>query len=332
MHAIRVYADVAKDVAPKRARLKQAESTLQVKQAGLAEAQAELAEVVAKVAALQKQFDDSNDEKNRLRDEAQALQDKLERADKLVSGLSGEYVRWQASIGGFETKMVEAVGDVLVSSAFLTYAGPFDTVNRDELVASWLGIVTEESLPAGASFVFTEFLAKPTDVRNWMGQSLPADNFSIENGVITTRGIRWPLCVDPQGQANRWIRQLEAGKLKVIDLKMKDFLREIENGVQYVKKARLLLLYRLLLRLLYPRFAAPAVYTTPPCHHHFYRYYYALTHSIHLPQVRNARPAPGRRRGARPVARAGPRKGHHQDRRAVHREDRRQGGRLVVRL
>ena len=58
-------------------------------EAQLAEAKEKLAEVVAQVAELQRRYDESVGEKNRLRDEAEALELKLERADKLVGGLAG---------------------------------------------------------------------------------------------------------------------------------------------------------------------------------------------------------------------------------------------------
>lgn len=58
------------------------------------------------------------------------IQDKLERADKLVSGLAGEFVRWQASIGTFEAMIERLIGDSLIAAAFLSYAGTFDTVYR----------------------------------------------------------------------------------------------------------------------------------------------------------------------------------------------------------
>jgi dynein heavy chain len=35
---------------------------------------------------------------------------------------------------------------------------------------------------------------------------------STENGIITNMGRRWPLMIDPQGQANRWIRNTYADK------------------------------------------------------------------------------------------------------------------------
>ena len=52
-------------------------------------------------------------------------------------------------------------------------------------------------------------LPPPLQVREWLIASLPNDSFSIENGIIVANARRWPLCIDPQGQANKWIKNLE---------------------------------------------------------------------------------------------------------------------------
>jgi len=39
--------------------------------------------------------------------------------------------------------------------------------------------------------------------------------------------------VDPQNQANKWVRRMEESRLRVVDLKSKNMLREIENGIVY---------------------------------------------------------------------------------------------------
>ena len=82
VHAIYIYASVAKEVAPKRQRLKEATDSLAIKQASLKEAQDALAVVTAKIVNLQTSYDNSVNEKNRLREEAEYLEAKLDRADK----------------------------------------------------------------------------------------------------------------------------------------------------------------------------------------------------------------------------------------------------------
>jgi len=41
---------------------------------------------------------------------------------------------------------------------------------------------------------------------------LPVDSFSSENGLIMENSLKWPLIIDPQGQANRWIKNRESAE------------------------------------------------------------------------------------------------------------------------
>lgn len=51
-------------------------------------------------------------------------------------------------------------------------------------------------------------------------------------------GRRWPLCIDPQGLANKWIKAMEkdAGLL-VIKLTDANFLRTLENAIQFGERS-----------------------------------------------------------------------------------------------
>lgn len=197
------YGEISKDVAPKRAKLQAATASLNKKQAALQRAHAELDEVKAQVLALEEKYNTSMSENKRLEDELESLEGKLERAEKLVTGLAGERSRWEKTIGECEDAAARLPGDVVVAAAFMSYAGPFPSEYRDKLVKDvWLPQVTNLRIPASAHFDFSMFLANPADVRDWNIQGLPADSFSTENGVLVTRGKRWPLMIDPQGQAS----------------------------------------------------------------------------------------------------------------------------------
>lgn len=83
------------------------------------------------------------------------------------------------------------------------------------------------------NFNFINFLSDPTTIREWNIQGLPADNFSTENGIIVTRGQRWPLVIDPQCQAQKWIKAMESiNELSVIDLGMSGYISVVEQAVR----------------------------------------------------------------------------------------------------
>lgn len=51
-------------------------------------------------------------------------------------------------------------------------------------------------------------LGDAVKIRNWQIYGLPRDGLSVDNGVIVEYSRRWPLFIDPQGQANKWIKSL----------------------------------------------------------------------------------------------------------------------------
>lgn len=76
-------------------------------------------------------------------------------------------------------------------------------------------------------------LADPYDIRMWNTCGLPRDKISTENAILVTQAGRWPLMIDPQEQANRWIRQMEINNnLKVIKLTDSNFMRILESAIR----------------------------------------------------------------------------------------------------
>jgi dynein heavy chain, axonemal len=69
-------------------------------------------------------------------------------------------------------------------------------------------------------------------MRKWNLNGLPADAFSRENGIITYKSRRWPLMIDPQLQAFRWIRKNEAdAKVTVVKQSDPGFIRTLETSI-----------------------------------------------------------------------------------------------------
>jgi dynein heavy chain len=48
---------------------------------------------------------------------------KLQRADKLIGGLGGERVRWQATVDQLGQDLINVIGDVVIAAGSIAYSG-----------------------------------------------------------------------------------------------------------------------------------------------------------------------------------------------------------------
>ncbi|XP_025080372.1 dynein heavy chain 2, axonemal-like isoform X3 [Pomacea canaliculata] len=234
VRAMEEYGRIFRIVEPKRQRLYKAMATLKEKQDMLAEAMAKLKELEDKLELLKKEYDEKLMMKADLQRKAAHMALMMERARRLVEGLAGERLRWLDTVEELENQMGYLPGDCMIAAAFLSYLGPFLSEYREEIVNKvWISEIRTLAIPCTPSFSFTDFMVRPTQVRDWNIQGLPSDSFSTENGIIVTQGNRWPLMVDPQCQAIKWIKNMEGSKgLRIIDLQQSDYMHILEHSIQ----------------------------------------------------------------------------------------------------
>ena len=233
VRAMKVYDEVAKVVEPKKQVLAESMAKLQEEQAKLQAVQDELAGVIAKVDGLQAQCDATVAEKQRLQDTADQTSKRLVRAGKLTSGLADESVRWAATVEDLKQDYLALTGDIFISAAFIAYCGPFTAPYRKEICARWVDQCGERSIPASGEFSLVKVMGEPVVIREWQIWGLPVDDYSTENGILATKGQRWPLAIDPQAQANKWMRNMEqANGVKVAKGNDATILRTLENAIR----------------------------------------------------------------------------------------------------
>ena len=128
------------------------------------------------------------------------------------------------------------IGDVCLSSGYVAYLGPFVAGYRDALATEWRAQLVQLQVPHTDGATLIKVMADPVKLRAWQVDGLPADGLSTENGIILAAAFRWPLCIDPQGQANKWIKNMEADAgIATCKPSDKEFLRTLENAVRFGK-------------------------------------------------------------------------------------------------
>jgi dynein heavy chain, axonemal len=197
VRSVEDYSKALKIVAPKRAKKAYAEEQLRKKLAYLEELEAEFDILARKLAELQTTYDATMATMTSLRAQLDDIQVKIDRGDKLITGLAGEKTRWEASLILLDDQYEKLIGDCVLAAAFMSYCGPFPSEYRDDLVSSWVSMVQSQHIPFTEGFEFDDFMAGPALARQWQINGLPTDKFSVENAVFVNKGLRWALNIDP---------------------------------------------------------------------------------------------------------------------------------------
>ncbi|KAK9868729.1 hypothetical protein WJX84_008574 [Apatococcus fuscideae] len=230
------YYDVAKGVEPKRKKVADSERNLRIAERDLATMQEQVTSLTDQLAQLRAQFESKTNERVDLKDKADVMERRLEAASRLILGLASERSRWTSETQALEAQMGRLLGDCLLAAGFLCYCGPFTYDFRQAMmIDTWLSDIHERHLPVSRDFRLQKLLTNDVETTSWAAEGLPADDLSVQNGILTCRASRWPLCIDPQMQAVTWIKRREG---KQLEGKMKSFndsdaLKQLELAIQY---------------------------------------------------------------------------------------------------
>ncbi|XP_039700233.1 dynein axonemal heavy chain 7 [Pteropus medius] len=228
------YDKVAKIVAPKKIKLAAAEGELKIAMDGLRKKQAALHEVQDKLAKLQNTLELNKQKKADLENQVDLCSKKLERAEQLIGGLGGEKTRWGQTALELGLLYINLTGDILISSGVVAYLGAFTSNYRQNQTKEWTNLCKRRDIPCSDDYSLMGILGEAVTIRAWNIAGLPSDSFSIDNGIIIMNARRWPLMIDPQGQANKWIKNMEkANSLHLIKLSDPDYVRTLENCIQF---------------------------------------------------------------------------------------------------
>lgn len=233
VRAVYTYSTVAKKVEPKRKKVQELEEKLNIAREQMMVKETQLAAVKAHVDNLKRQLTEKQLKMAELQDDMEKTSARLVRADQLTTLLADEGERWARTVKDIEVDFSNVIGDTFLATAILSYNGPFIGSYRHELVKSWISQIGENGIPISDNFDFVKIMGDPISLREWTMNGLPTDNVSLENSIIAMKGYRWPLLIDPQLQANNWIRRtFESAHLKIVKFTDPNFANVMKGALQ----------------------------------------------------------------------------------------------------
>ncbi|KAJ9597996.1 hypothetical protein L9F63_026898, partial [Diploptera punctata] len=197
------YADMLKRVEPLRDELNSLELQAEENKCHGEEVTDLITQLEHSIASYKEEYAQLISQAQAIKTDLENVQAKVDRSIALLKSLGIERDRWEATSVTFRSQMSTIIGDVLLSSAFLAYAGYFDQHYRQNLFATWCHHLQQ----AGLQF---------------------------QNAIMLKRFNRYPLIIDPSGQATEFIlnefRDKKITKTSFLD---DSFRKNLESALRF---------------------------------------------------------------------------------------------------
>ncbi|GFT64974.1 dynein heavy chain 2, axonemal [Nephila pilipes] len=232
VRAMYVYGNIYKKVKPKIERLRIAKEELERLQNTLTKLLNELAELEASITKLEKEHQLLIEKKEELSRKEKELALKLKRAESIMEGLKSEKERWQEKVSTLTEKRKFVIGDSFLASGYLTYLGPHDQSQRAFFLKRWKRSVCKTIFVCSLNFDLADFFVDEEVKNEWKMKGLPSDQYSNEGAAIVTESCYCPFVIDPESQAIKWIKNMEAKrKIKCFDCEDSKWILALEAAV-----------------------------------------------------------------------------------------------------
>lgn len=228
------YADMVRQIEPLRNELKSLEAEASVNKKKAEENKDILERLKKTIDAYEEEYGGLKYEAKMIEEGLKAVEAKVNRSMALLGSLSSERTRWEKASHEFKSQMDNIAGDVLLSSAFLAYAGFFDQQSRTTLFDLWRAHLRQSHIKFRPDLALTEYLSSPDERLRWQANALPSDDLCTENAIMMRRFNRYPLIIDPSGQATKFLlNEFKGRKITRTSFLDDSFRKNLESALRF---------------------------------------------------------------------------------------------------
>eukprot|EP00927_Polykrikos_kofoidii_P026243 TRINITY_DN23401_c0_g4_i1.p1 TRINITY_DN23401_c0_g4~~TRINITY_DN23401_c0_g4_i1.p1 ORF type:complete len:2209 (-),score=513.79 TRINITY_DN23401_c0_g4_i1:103-6207(-) len=228
------FGGLLKHMEPMRQELAAMENAANANMKELEAQQDVVKDMEAKLADYKREYKELMTEVARIASEKESVATKCDRSTKLLGGLAGEKTRWMGTSKGFQEQVNSLNGDVLLSGAFCTFIGFFDLFMRKNIMVEWTDILQDANIKYKTDVDSVQYLSKASERLMWKERSLPDDSLCYENAIILKRFLRYPMVIDPSGQAITFLKNLYKEKrLLATSFGEAQFMKQLESSLRF---------------------------------------------------------------------------------------------------
>ncbi|KJP86349.1 40S ribosomal protein S3 [Plasmodium fragile] len=208
VHALKMYAQVYREVAPKRLRLKLAEELLSKNRKELELTMEQLNQIEKNLQHLQEQHNESTKTSDELSRSYEESCQRIENVEKFFLNLMDEKNRWEKYVKDNERVRKSIYGESILSSFFLVYTGLLNYEDRKFLIYdACYNLLIRNHIFVNTNFNVVDYFIDPIQSLEFRTNFLSNDIYMKENSILINNNFLSTLIVDPHYQAANWIRR-----------------------------------------------------------------------------------------------------------------------------
>jgi dynein heavy chain 1 len=228
------YATILEKVGPLRQEVAQLEASAEIAERHAQETDRVVKDLEERITKYKEEYAVLIAEVQTLKKEMEMVKERVHRSTLVLSNLSSEQTRWAVAKENFSHQMETLIGDSLLCAAFLSYAGIFDHVHRTRIVTAWRSRMNEAKVAFENYLSIPVYLSAVEERNKWLANNLPADELCLENAVILHRANRFPIIVDPSGQAVEYLKSLyKSNNIAISSFRDGAFLKTLESALRF---------------------------------------------------------------------------------------------------
>ncbi|THD25348.1 Dynein heavy chain 1 cytosolic [Fasciola hepatica] len=228
------YADMLKKVEPLRNELRQLEEAATKNKEEAKNVEGTIESLERSIAKYKEEYAVLISQAQAIKADLATVEAKVERSVALIKSLSSERGRWDSGAETFKSQMSTIFGDCLLSAAFMAYGGYYDQHLRASLMATWCQHLQTVDIRFRSDLALVEYLSNPDERLRWQANDLPTDELCVENAIMLRRFNRYPLIIDPSGQATEFIlNEYKAKKIMKTSFLDDAFRKTLESALRF---------------------------------------------------------------------------------------------------
>eukprot|EP00929_Paragymnodinium_shiwhaense_P109502 TRINITY_DN7596_c0_g2_i1.p1 TRINITY_DN7596_c0_g2~~TRINITY_DN7596_c0_g2_i1.p1 ORF type:complete len:4821 (+),score=1098.93 TRINITY_DN7596_c0_g2_i1:122-14584(+) len=209
--AMHGYDSTARAVKPRQEAREQAQINYEEIERKLQEKKNGLKKSEDKLTIMREELDDKQQALGAFEGHMRNLYDRREKAEEMIASFGQEEQQFLAVTEGSVDKAAMERDSLLVAAA-ITYFGCCDAASRPQALAQCVAVLEEGAAAASSRRVevsVASYLQPFLDRSAWVHAGLMDCDASADSAAILAYTVRVPVCMDPQDQASRWLREVD---------------------------------------------------------------------------------------------------------------------------